>query len=499
MPVLPTYSAQLQPAGVSGGRRASGEDFATPFGDISKAVVGASNAYIADQEDAEARKALIASSEIRAKYAKELDIAATSGTDLAALKQQMADELSKVGDGFQTRRGQESLQLYTANTGLMFDEQANSIEVKRAAATARLEGSKFLNSAAAIIQSNPLYLQAAEKDADALVSTFSRVSPEQKAEIANGLKQELNMAAALSAARIDPEGTKKKLDGGAWNLSPEQRSAAINKADTEMRAKRADEAYRRSVKEYEERERDEKARDTLFKGIMSGKASRREIMDNPDLRPTTREHLIVFMEERAKSLQNQEKKSDPVAVRDLWMRIHAPDTDPRKMYGGDAIFEAVRAGKVNVSDANQLNALVANQKDENNRTIGSKLQSQMSIVGRALSQDPQFIAQPALVAEIQNNYQARVFDKVNELRKSNQNPNEVFDPASKNYVGSREFIQGAIDEAKGRSRAAAPQAAAPKTKTEYDALPNGTVYVDTDGQMKTKKSGRTAAGKIGGL
>lgn len=494
------YSAQLQPAGISGGRRATGEDFAIPSGDIGKAIGAAANSFIADEEDKESRKALIASSEIRAKYAKELDVAATSGADLTALKQQMSDELSKVGDGFQTRRGQESLQLYTANTGLMFDEQANSIEVRRAASTARLEGSKFLNSAAAIIQSNPLYLQAAEKDADALISTLSRISPEQKAEIANGLKQELNMAAALSAARIDPEGTKKKLDGGAWNLSADQRSAAISKAETEMRAKRADESYQRSVKEYEERERDEKARDSLFKGIMAGKASRRDIMDNPDLRPTTREHLVMFMEERAKSLTNQEKKSDPVAVRDLWMRIHAPDTDPRKMYNGDAIFEAVRSGRVNVSDANQLNSMVANQKDENNRSLGSKLQSQMSIIGRALSQDPQFIAQPALVAEIQNNYQARVFEKVSVLRKANKDPGEIFDPASKEYVGSREFIQGAIDETRGRARAtAAGNVPRANTKAEYDALPPGP-YIGPDGALATKKGGgRTAVGKIGGL
>lgn len=488
MPTLPIYTSQSQPAGISGGRRASGEDFAAPIGDFARGVSAAANTYLADKEDSEARKALVASSEVRAKYAKALDQAATNGGDLTALRQQMDEELSKVGDGFETRRGQESLQLYAANTGMMFDEQANSIEVKRAAATARLEGSKFINSASAIIQSNPLYLGTAEKDADALVDTFSRISPEQKAEIKNSLKQELNMAAAISAARIDPEGTKKKLDAGEWNLSADQRSMAINKADTEIRAKRADEAYQRSMAEYREREADEKARDTHFKDIIAGKASRRQIMDDPSLRPTTREHLIVFMEQRAKSMQGGENKSDPRAVRDLWMRIHAPDTDPKKIFNGDAIFEAVSSGKVNVSDANQLNTLVANQRDENNRTIGSKLQSQMSVVGRALSQDPQFIGQPALVAEIQNNYQARVFEKVTQLRDAKQDPNDVFNPGSKNYVGSREFIQGAIDEAKGRARSTAANSV-PRvtTQAEYDALPAGP-YIGPDGVLAVKKS-----------
>jgi hypothetical protein len=486
MPVLPTYTSQVQAGGISGGRRASGADFAAPIGDISKSINTAVNSYTNDLEDSEARKALIASAEIKAKYAKALDVAATSGGDLEALKAQMTDEFGKVSENFQTKRGHDSVQLYTANTSLMFDEQANSIAVRRAAAEARLAGSKFINSAGAIIQSNPLYLPSAEKDAEALVSTFGRISPEQKAEITNSLKKELNMAAAIASARIDPKGTKDKLDGGAWDLTPEQRSAAINKADTEIRAMRADESYQRAEKEYQARKADEDARDSLFKGIMGGKATRRDIMDNPDLRPTTREHLIMFMEERAKSLTNQEKKSDPRAVRDLWMAIHAPDTDPNKIYNGDAIFQAVQAGRVNVSDANQLNTLVANQKDENNRSIGSKLQSQMSIVGRALSQDPKYIGRPALVAEIQTAYQARVFERVGELRGAKQNPSDVFDPGSKNYVGSREFIQGAIDEVTGRASGAL---SAPKvnTQAEYDALPPGAHYTDSSGNPAVKK------------
>lgn len=503
MPQLPTYTANIQSAGAGGGRRATGDDFgvAQDIGaaaSLGKSVRDAAGAYLADTEDVESRRALVASSEIRAKYAKALDEAAVNGSDLGALKQQMQDELYKVGEGFQTRRGNEALALYTANTGLMFDEQANAIEIRRAASTARLEGSKFINSASAVIQSNPTYLGVAEKDADALVSTFRKISPEQRAEIANELKQSLNMAAAVSAARIDPEGTKKRLDAGEWNLNAEQRNTAINKAETEIRAKRADESYQRSLKEYEERERDEKSRDTHFKDIIAGKATRRSIMDDPNLRPQTREHLIVFMEERGKALTNQEKRSDPVAVKDLWMRIHAPDTDTRKIFNGDAIFEAVRAGRVNVSDANQLNALVANQKDENGRTIGTKMQALMTNVGRALSQDPKFTAQPALVAEIQNNYAARMYNKSEELRAQKIPPTDMFNPGSKNYVGSREFIQGAIDEARGRANGEV-KLPAPKTQAEYDSLPNGATYVDTDGVTKTKKSGRTAAGKIGGL
>lgn len=497
MPVLPTFTAQRGELPISGGRRATGEDlYSGGVGDLAATVGKAANTYVAQKEDTESRTALVASTEIRAKYAKALDEAALSGGDLEALKGQMNDELARVGQNFETKRGSSALELYTANSAIMFDQQANNIAVTRAAAVARLEGSKFLSSAGAMIQGNPLYLGVAERDAEAFGLTLRNVSPEKRAEIVNGLKKELNMAAAISSSRIDPEGTKTKLDKGEWDLSPEQRSTALNKADTEIRAKKAEAAYQRAQDEIEKRDADEKARDNLFKGIINGKTTRRDIMDNADIRPATREHLITFMEQRAKGMEVGERRSDPRAVRDLWMQINAPDGDPRKTYNADPIFAAVAAGRVNTSDANMLNNLVANQKDENNRSIGQRLGAQMSIVGRALSQDPQFTAQPALVAEIQLDYQARVLEKVAALRKkdANANPADVFDPASKDYVGSRAFIQQSIDASKHKAASTQPNRV--NSQAEYDALPPGASYTDSNGQPAIKRAGRAAAGKI---
>lgn len=488
MPQLPVFTAKIGGPVIAGGRRATAPDNA--LGSVGKSIAKAADGYLSDVEETESRKALISSSEIRAKYARALDEAALDGSDTEALKEKLQDELSRVGDDFQTKRGTQALQFYTSNTELMFDEQANKIRITRAAANARLEGSKFLNSASEIIRSNPGYLRFAEGDAEAFVSTLKHVSPEQKAEIAQGLKKELNMAAAVSAARMDPEGTKKKLEAGEWDLTPTQREQAVGKADTEIRAKRADEAYQRSVKEYKEREDDDKARDKHFADIIGGKATRRSIMDDADLRPQTREHLIVFMEARAKERLTTEKKSDPTVVRDLWLRIHAPDSDPKKVFNGDAIFAAVAKGQLNTTDANNLNSLVANQKDENNRSAGQRLALVSSTVARAISADPQFTAQPALVAEIQLDYNARVIERMAQLRKENKDPTVVFDPNSKEYVGSRQYVQASIDAAKQRQRDAMPKPIVVNSQAEYDALEPGTSYVDSKGNPGVKKGAK---------
>lgn len=492
MPVLQTFTAEPRKSPLLNVSRTAPTDIYTGDGGMSQAIGKAANAFLADKEESEARKALVESSQIRAKYARVLDEAASSDADLSKIKEEMAGELSRVGDKFETAKGRDTLALYTSNTELMYDEQANRVDVQRAAVEARMEGSKFLNSASAIIQSNPLYLPSAEADADAFVATLRRTSPLQKKEIAGKLKQELNMAAALAHARIEPEKTRQRLEAGDWNLTPDQRNLAVNKADAEIRAKRTEESYERALAEFHEKEEDDKARDKHFLRIMEGTGSRRAILDDAALRPATREHLIDYMEARSKALVTTEKKSNPQEVRRLWLAIHAPDDDPRKIFTGDDIFKAVKAGQVNTTDANQLMALVANQKDENNRTIGSRISALTQNAGRAISQDPRFIGQPELVAEIQNLYAADVLDKVRTLREEKKNPSTLFDPTNKDYVGSATYVKQFVDEARARKVAEAQaQIPAPKTQEEYDAIPAGSVYTDTDGQRKVKGVGKS--------
>ncbi len=141
MPLLPkgaSYSAQIADAPIFAGRNATAQDFGAPglgetgLVEAGHKVTATAKAQIADMEESEARKALIQSTEIRAEYARKMDDAALSGADLGKLKEEMVGALSKVGEQFQTKKGTEQLRLYTANSEIMYDQQANSINVQRA-------------------------------------------------------------------------------------------------------------------------------------------------------------------------------------------------------------------------------------------------------------------------------------------------------------------------------------------------------------------------------
>ena len=439
MPKLPTFSAGGGEYPAFGGRRASSEDFGggADLVRAGHAVQGAATALMTEFEDQEARKALVSSTAIRAKYNKRLDDAALSDEDTDKIKEEMLNELGSVGADFQTKRGAQDLEMYTAGAEISFDNEAARMKVEKAAADAKVEGSRFLNSAGSNVQRDPTRLKQEEAAAEAFAETFRGKLPAAKLKLlSEGLKQDLNMAAAVAMARVDPEGTKKKLLDGEFNLSPDQRETAIHRADTEARAKKADEAYQRSEKQRQKVEENDTARDAQFALIMNGKASQRTIMDDPRLMPATREHLIMLMEARAKAGAAAERKSDAATKNSLWMGINAPEGDPNKMYNADAIFAAVKAGKLTTVDADYLNGQVAAQRDSSGNKFGQKLSRQLSLVGRVLNDSPGYKNQPDLSLAIQNSLIAQVEQKAEDLRRQGGkgvSPLILLDPESKEY------------------------------------------------------------------
>ncbi len=483
MPRLPTFTANIQPGAIAGGRRAGPEDLAADITPVGRALQQGGEQVLSVVEEDESRKVLVRQAEIRAKYAKRLDEATTNGEDVDKIRQELDSDLATATEGLQTKKGYETARLHTANTGAVFDNQANQIKVTRAALEARVEGGKFLNSTGALVSSNPSYLPQAEKDVDAFVATLTRVAPEKRAEIAESLKQNLNVAAAMANARLDPQATIQAVKGGGYNMDPGQRQQVVNQAESEIRARRVEENYQRAEQERLRREADDNARDRYFKDIMEGRGSRRALLDDPALRPQTREHLVMFMEQRAKALAGQERQSDPGVKNALWLAIHAPDGDPRKIYNADKIFEAVQAGKLSTSDANQLNALVANQRDSNNRSFGQRLGARVQNINAAMRANPVYQAQPELASAVQNELIAQVEQRADALRRENRSPDALLDPESKDYFFKPNTLKSIEDDVRKRQEALQPKI--PRVSAPDDPqlaqLPDGALFIDPQG------------------
>ena len=508
MPKLPTYTAKLADGDIVGGRRATAEDFgATDLSGVARDVQRAGSAIIQDKEENETRKVLVRQAEIRAKYAKRLDEAVLNGEDINKIREELDNEQATVSEGLQTKRGVETSALHSANTGAVFDNQANNILVHRASAEAKLEGSKLLRGESTLVQSNPAYLAQAEANVKTFMETYKgRISPQELAKHTDDLHKELNVAAAISVARTNPEDAKKRIESGEWNLSAAQRVIALNKADTEINARRANEAYQRQQRQFEVQERDDKARDKHFAGIMGGTATNRQIMDDPDLRPATREHMIMLMKTRANEMSGQNRKSDNAVFNDLYMRAIAPEGTAGKLYTADAVYEAVKAqaegGRgLNTADAERIRGIIAGQKDENGKTFGAKLHGRMRVIENAMAADPVISKTPGLMVNIQLALLAEVDKKADAMRKAAEKgngppPAALLDPESKEYYFTPNRLKDMAQDVRRQMLDALPKVPDLRKTPEVSAtIEVGQTFIDPNGvsRVMTQKLKDTLA------
>ena len=488
MPTLPQYTAPgdtgYQIAYHSGGKPAQADEFAPDTSGLSKGLSQAD----ATISQAESRKALVGATEIRANYAQQLDAAAESGADTGKIKEQMNADLSRLGDSMNTQTGAYEVRLHTASSNMMFDHQANSIAVHQAGIQAKVEAGKFLTGTAALLNSRPDYLPIAEGDADKFASTLAHTSPAQREEIAQKLKSELNLTAAIGSGRLDPNGTLAKLQNGDWTLTPEQRMHATNEAEKQIRGLRADEDHARALKEYNEREADEGARGEWLNKIITGPGHGEDlakgILADSRLKPTTQEHMINYMELRTREMAGQEKKSDEETKRNLWMAINAPKGDPRKIYNSDTVFKAAEAGLLNTKDADYLNTQVANQKNDDGAKFATRLQARISAMDGYMRASPVYSAQPDLAAAMHNQMISDVEKQSDDMRKANKDPADLLNPDSKAYYFTPNRLKQVEQDVKQQQAAAGPKLTDLRQTPSAD-IPVGQPFVNSKGQTVT--------------
>lgn len=499
MPILPTFSASRQETPVHGGRRAGAEDFYAG-GIDGRALQAIGNDQYQRAEQDEARRALVESSQIRAKYARELDAAAQSGADLGPLKERMNAELSKIGENFQTKQGRDQLALYTANTELMYDEQANRINVQRASANAKLDAGKFLNSAGQIIQTNPEYLKTALQDADTFASTLKGVTPEARAQIASGLRNDLNMAAAVAAARLDPAGTAAKLDAGAWDLTPTQletaRRYAREQGDYQRRAQERDaELARAQAREASDRSESELA-SRIYRGDTS-RELRNQVLDNPAFAadPGAKMRLMALMDAQVKRLRGEEREGSKGLASRMYLDIISG-----KQFGSGPIQEAVaehNAGRVGLDtrQAEFLLGVLQRYKGGGSEAFGQKARSELQRTFKAIEGDVILRATPDGMRTIEaiKSTLATEFSKAEvDMREVyNENPQQLLDPESKYYFFKKDRLEAikaqVVADERGNAVEAAISKGAPKVKgigdPELLKVKDGDPFVDENNRL----------------
>lgn len=459
MPKLPNYTAKLDGSGPgAGGRRAVVSDFETGIGEVGQGLGRAGLALLSQQEEQEARQALVASSEIRAKYAKALDEAAISGAPTAPLRDQMAADLAKVGEGFATKQGADTATLDANKAFSMFDNEANRINVHRAGAEAKQGAEKMIANEAQAINSNPGYLPQAIENITRYVETFAgKLPPETRSAIIDDQAKRLNLEAARTMIRLDPEAGRKMLDEGKWNLSPEQLTAAQGYAresiDYQQRAKEHEAALRRQ----EARERSDKEESDIASLIYRGKvdkAMETRILDNPAFAsdPGAKMRMMALITAQTKRMNGEEREGSKTLMTEMWHQINNGE-----LFNPQAVIDKVKdnlEGRrgLDMRQADYLLAQMRNMKDGSDQTFRRQLSSAIGRQERSLNQDYILNATPQgqevkkqIITEMISDVESRA-EALRRTGDKGTNPDALLDPNSKDYY----FTPKRIEELKAR-------------------------------------------------
>jgi hypothetical protein len=475
MPKLPTFAVQHETltAEISGGRRATPADAGAGVGEalqgLGTTAIGLGETVQSEFEASDARKVLMRNAQIREKYGKLLDAAELSGGDTDRIRQDMDDELAGVRGEMQTQRGIMYADQHIAGTGELFNGKVAQIKVERARAEAVLGGNQLMQANASLLYSNPSYLPLAEESIDAYMATQGRIPAPLRAELAEKLKGQARVQAATRAAELDPEGMQAALKAGQWKLSPEQMAQVDKAADAEIRRRRQEARVAAEDARIARTENSNKARQEHFAAIEAAKPGEMTAVYNSIMKDgftkggrldeVDQEHLVNYIRAKQDHAKGDEKQSNKVVRNNLAARIWAPYGDPNKITTDEEVYAALQRGDLNYPDFKQLVRDVAEARDANNSTYSQRRSETRNTLFRAVSQDPKYAAQPFLVAEIMNRWDALVRDRTAQERAAGRPPERLFSTSERDSVMSLDVLaqidrDARAGQAQERTRAA---------------------------------------------
>lgn len=284
------------------------------------------------------------------------------------------------------------------------------------------------------------------------------------------------------------------------NLPADKFFSILSEAEQYQRAYDAQSERTRIEQKRQEQAAAESAMDIYTQRIVNptqengGKVSEVEVVSNPLLNSAQKQHILGYMGQYAREQQSrQEPKSNPANVRELMLRIHAPDNDSAKIYNNEPIYQALTQGKISTAEFAYLNKEVTELRSTSTNGFRRDVNNMRGQVARTLQQSTTLqaleMANPGTIADIAYRFDRDLETRIDALRKENKDPTTLLDPTSKEYVlrpGRLQqfFPSGTVGQA--ATNVAQAQAAQLPTYKDFDKLPRGAQFTDPQGNVRVK-------------
>lgn len=212
-----------------------------------------------------------------------------------------------------------------------------------------------------------------------------------------------------------------------------------------------------------------------------GPLTEREIVGNQNLTWEQRQHAIDYKFRREQEMNSREEsKSNPAAVRELMLQIHAPDNDPTKTYNADAVMDAYKNKRISTNEMVFLRREVEQLRDGSTNPFMKDLQKARVTAEAMLTRTILGQSMPDVANEAAYRFDRDLEAKVQEYRAASKDPRTLLDPNSKDYVLSPERVKSFMSNGSTALNAAAAQvatkAAAAEGRVSAPGYAIGTMY-----------------------
>lgn len=260
-------------------------------------------------------------------------------------------------------------------------------------------------------------------------------------EVAEKLKAESRADLAKAAVRgwikLNPEDAKAQLASGKYDpfFDGDVKKQLFGESEVEISGRRAEKERIRVDQERAIKVKQEQTQNTFLEKMSKGELKVRDILDSnlEAFGSGSKQQFINMMEEESKS--GRSIKTDPGTFKDLFERIHAPDTDPKKLRDENDLNQYFGRG-LNMESLNQLRGEISGKKTAQG-AIEADLKKGVSEIAKGMltrSNALTGMRDPAGDEQYQKFMSFFLFE-YQEQTKKGKTAKELLDPESPDYLG----------------------------------------------------------------
>lgn len=479
MPVIKSYEQRIRNPGPVGGERLSAQDVGAATGsavaqlgrDVSSAA-GVINQRL-EQEDVSRLNSLLskASAEI-AVEAKErvastpIESYETIDTSFKDFQKGVDDRISKIGEQISTAAGRKyfddvSTDIKMRALQLSFAGQADLKSYKSAK---DFESSVFnlANAAKADPTSYELQKNLLQKNIDTLVAS-KLISQVDGDKLKQSGEETLAKSTLRGWAELEPELAKAKLNGGAFDdvLNPDAKRTILREIETAESAKEIEALRLEKLHEKKLEAEREVTKNTFLQKLSEGNLSTKEVLSS-NLTAFGGGSKDQFLKLMKREQQSGPPKTDKSVYIDLFKRINAPESDPKKIRSSDELEYWMAQGRLSYESLQQLR-----RELQGDGTVEGQIEKDLKgqfvkMAGQKIGVSEFGLRNPkgeenllAFLSYFSNEYARQ--------RQAGKSPTELLTPGSKDYLGNLipQFQQSQNDILKSMSKSIQDRSVSP--------------------------------------